>query len=961
MKNLYKIILICFGTILYIDQTITLANAATCNWKSRNAYTTFWDSCSSRPSVNAYIVFKSGSSCFTYQWTVNGKSAGNSNVMNYPISSNGTYTICVKVIDSCNNCDTTYCGSRTVTCIKSTCNWKGRSAATGYWDSCNTSTGKYSVNGYISFSSKSCLKYQWTVNGAKAGTHYIMNYPITANGKYSICVKVTDTCSNCDTTYCTSRSITCVKGSACNWKSRSGATAFWDSCNSSKNRYSLNGYISFSSRSCLQYKWTVNGAAAGTNYYFNFPINANGTYSICVKVIDSCNNCDTSYCASRTITCINTGNKCNWKSRKPSLGFFDSCNTIKNIYALMAYINYSSKSCYSYQWTLNGIKAGNGYSMNYHITSNGTYNVCVKVIDSCNRCDTTYCSTRTITCVKGGTCNWKSRNPYTSFWDSCNSTKNRYGLNAYVYFSSKACYKYQWTVNGQKAGNSYIMNYPITTNGTYSVCVKVSDTCNNCDTTYCSTRYFTCVKGGTCNWKSRTPANGYWDSCTGKANKYSLNAYIFFTNYYYKSCLKYQWSVNGVSAGKANIMSYPVSANGTYTICVKVIDTCNNCDTTYCTTRNFNCVGKNYCNWKARSGHTYFHDSCNTTQNKYSLIGLISFSKNYCLKYQWMINGAKVGTTNYLNYPITTNGKYSVCVLVTDTCNNCDTSYCYSTTITCIKSNKCNWNQKGPYLVYWDSCSGKKNKYSLNAYSTFTSGRTCHTYQWTVNGKNAGNNYYMSYPVSGNGTYAVCLKVSDSCHSCDTTFCTYRVFNCQSTKCNWKSKNAYFITKDTCINGTKNYSLNGVIALAGSSNCYIYQWSVNSHSAGSNQYMTYNISKNGSYDICVKVKDTCHNCDTTYCRTVYVSCVPAGINKFNTEKSFLKVYPNPSEGIVKLDWTEGTSGYNLLNTTGQVLQSGNLENGTNILDLSKYSSGLYLIEIRNRSTNFSGKISIQRK
>lgn len=119
--------------------------------------------------------------------------------MNYPIHANGTYTICVKVTDSCNTCDTTYCGTRTISCIKSTCNWKNRSASTNYWDSCNTTNGKYALNGYISFSSKSCFKYQWTVNGAAAGAHYIMNYPITANEKYVICVKVTDTCNNCDT------------------------------------------------------------------------------------------------------------------------------------------------------------------------------------------------------------------------------------------------------------------------------------------------------------------------------------------------------------------------------------------------------------------------------------------------------------------------------------------------------------------------------------------------------------------------------------------------------------------------------------------------------------------------------------------------------------------------------------------------------------------------------------------
>ncbi len=141
MKNLYKLFLITFGLTLYLSQTISTANAATCNWKIRNPYTNFWDSCSGRAnkySVNGYLVFKSSTTCFKYQWTVNGKNVGTSNVLSYPITSNGSYTICVKVTDTCNSCDTTFCSTRTITCVNN-CNWKGLNASTNFWDSCNTS------------------------------------------------------------------------------------------------------------------------------------------------------------------------------------------------------------------------------------------------------------------------------------------------------------------------------------------------------------------------------------------------------------------------------------------------------------------------------------------------------------------------------------------------------------------------------------------------------------------------------------------------------------------------------------------------------------------------------------------------------------------------------------------------------------------------------------------------------
>lgn len=1152
MKNIYKFILVFIGVSFYLSQTVSTANAATCNWKSRNAYASFWDSCSGRGykySVNGYLVFKSSASCFKYQWTVNGNKAGTGYVMSYPITANGSYTICVKVTDTCNSCDTTFCSTRTITCVNN-CNWKALNATTNYWDSCNTSAKRYSLNGDISFKTGKCLSYFWTVNGIKAGYSSTMNYKITANGSYKICVQVYDSCNKCDTTYCTSRTITCVSGcnwkgngnmpyyyqymsdscptkyyygylglkntkgisytwkangnvigtgasykykpsaagyynicvvvydslnkcdttlckmfyynctgcnwksrnpyysvgdscdkkynvvyltgytyfnyskssclkykwtvngssvssssssprmlnytvtkngsyvvcmkvtdtcnncdttfcitkniscisgSSCNWKNLKGNTGYWDSCNTSRNKYSLNAYISFTSKSCLKYKWTVNGNYAGNSYFMNYPITANGSYSVCVKVTDTCNNCDTSYCTTRTVTCVK-GSTCNWKSRNPYFATEDSCDKKYNLVNLTGYIafNYSKNSCFKYQWTINGTPITTARALNYTITKNGSYVVCMKVIDTCNNCDTIFCSTKNISCITGSKCNWKSGGPAFSIWDSCDTRTNQAYLIGQLNFKSAKtnCFKYKWTVNGSAySGNYSSMGYYANANGTYTICVNVKDTCNNCDTTFCMSKTVTCIKGSKCNWKDRKPAHGYWDSCSGKKNKYSLNAYSMFTNYFYKSCLKYQWTVNGNNAGNGDWMSYPITANGTYNICVKVTDTCMSCDTTYCTTYTIKCVGTSKCNWKSRSPNYYFWDSCGSKRS--SLNGYIAFGSKSCLKYQWMVNGNKAGNGYVMNYPITANGKYSVCVTVTDTCKKCDTTYCSSRTITCF-SNKCNWNSQGPYIAYWDSCSGKRNKYSLNAYISFTGGRKCHVYQWTVNGKSAGNGYVMSYPVAGNGTYSVCLKVTDTCNNCDTTFCTYRVFNCGSTKCNWKSKNAYFITKDTCITSIKNYSVNGVVYLGGTSSCFTYQWTVNSASAGTNQYMNYTITQNGTYYICVKVKDTCNKCDTTYCTSIKVTCVPAGINKVENT-NILNVYPNPTSGLVNIELMDGTSTYNLTNSMGQILQTGTLENGVNTLDMTKYATGLYLIQVRTGNAILTEKISVQKR
>ncbi|MSQ79488.1 MAG: T9SS type A sorting domain-containing protein [Flavobacteriaceae bacterium] len=571
----------------------------------------------------------------------------------------------------------------------------------------------------------------------------------------------------------------------CNWASKKYYVSFWDTCSAANQKYSLNGAISFKGASCFKYQWIVDSVNVGTAYNMHQTISKNGTYNVCVKVTDTCNNCDTTFCSTRTITCFSSANTCNWASRNPYKVFWDSCTATSQ--TINGYINFnSSKSCFKYQWTVNGTKVGKGdYAIYYPITQNGTYNLCVKVMDTCNNCDTSFCSSRTITCFSSSAaCNWASRYPYKTFWDSC--TKTSKTINGYINFnSSKSCFKYQWSVNGKNVGNGdYAIYYPIYNNGTYELCVKVTDTCNLCDTSFCSTRTVTCFSNNTnCNWASRFGKVNYFDSCAN--NLASINSYISF-NYSKTSCFKYEWTINGnkvsSTTGYPYYIKYKITQNGTYALCVKVIDTCNNCDTSYCSSRSITCLSSSdTCNWASRYGKVYYFDSC--ANNLASISGYISFnySKTSCFKYEWTVNGNKVssytGAPHYMKYKISQNGQYTLCVKVIDTCNNCDTSFCSTRSITCLGNNSgCNWASKKPNIKFWDSCTATSK--SINGYVSFNT-NGCFKYQWKVNGNLVGNGYLaLFYPVTQNGTYKICVKVTDTCNNCDTLICDTRVVNC---------------------------------------------------------------------------------------------------------------------------------------------------------------------------------------
>jgi hypothetical protein len=698
---------------------ITCISNTNCIWKSRNATTTFWDSCQTGfTTINGNIDFGSGDSCLKYQWKVNGVvMGGNTSSFYHAVSQNGIYNLCVKVTDTCNFCDTTYCSSRMITCIPANCNWKAKGVTAVFQDSC--SNNPPFILGYLTNSNNACYNYQWKVNGVNAGTNQsALIYYFTQNGTYNICVKVTDSCNGCDTTFCSTRVITCVSNT-CNWKSRNPTTSFSDTCKN--NTASFNGYLNFgTSSSCFKYQWKVNGAIIGvnTNYLINYPFNYNGTYNICVKVTDTCNNCDTTFCSTRVITCLKS--TCNWKSRNPTAIFWDSCTTALTTINGYIYFDSVNTSCFKYKWKINGtpINTGNNNYFGAQVVQNGTYNLCVTVTDTCNGCDTTFCSSRVITCINKPPCNWKARNPVFSLSDSC-LTGFAY-VDGYVSFSgSSSCYRYKWKVNGATiGGNTSYFSHSFSQNGTYNICVTVTDTCNNCDTTFCDSIVINCGQTNTCNWNSRNPAVHYVDSCDTTNALYSLQGNVTFGSGG-QSCYFYEWKVNGVTVSNSSSFYFPVTLNGNYYVCVDIVDTCNGCDTTICTLMSMFCIPKTACNWKRNNTQVAVWDSCFWGSTDHTVNGFIASNAN-CLKYHWTVDGNFAGDQDYMMYFVTQNDTYDICVTVTDTCNNCDTTICKKVIVDCGPTGVKKTEPVSKLSVYPNPGSGIFNLSGLQTAGTFS-------------------------------------------------------------------------------------------------------------------------------------------------------------------------------------------------------------------------------------------------
>ncbi len=99
----------------------------------------------------------------------------------------------------------------------------------------------------------------------------------------------------------------------------------------------------------------------------------------------------------------------------------------------------------------------------------------------------------------------------------------------------------------------------------------------------------------------------------------------------------------------------------------------------------------------------------------------------------------------------------------------------------------------------------------------------------------------------------------------------------------------------------------------------------------------------------------------TYGRGIWEISIEAtnlGISEF--EKGTLSLYPNPSKGqfVLKLKDIEGSSKVTIYNIIGGVVKSFTTEKTTMDIDLSKYSSGIYLVNVTNGSRQKTEKLIV---
>ncbi|MFM1898432.1 MAG: hypothetical protein RL577_672, partial [Bacteroidota bacterium] len=318
-----------------------------------------------------------------------------------------------------------------------------------------------------------------------------------------------------------------------------------------------------------------------------------------------------------------------------------------------------------------------------------------------------------------------------------------------------SCWSYKYLIkqNGQVLWDawSYSNNrftYTFKNNGSYVVCIQFKNNCTGCDTIICKEVNVKCEENP-CDW-SRLQI-GYNNKC--RTYTFELGSYDsclrYLTRVYYPKTQKVD------TASDNRVFSYTFKDTGTFYMVHSLKNICTGCDTTIYQKINVTCIENNsQCHWYGTAWG--MGNDC----NKYTFEG--PSTKDSCIKYTWKMgsNGALYTMSNdrVFKYTFNYKGNYTVCLTLTNTCKNCDTTICKTVEVNCLPCPA-----TAEFVI--DSIGAKGQVYLRNTSSN------ANTYFWDFGDSSYSYQFSPSKTYAQSGTYTICLKVYNQQSNCYNTYC----------------------------------------------------------------------------------------------------------------------------------------------------------------------------------------------
>ena len=496
-----------------------------------------------------FFVASSNQKGATYTWNFGDKTEGKGTDPTHTYMSEGVYKVCVTATwkDSTGKvCTATFCKEVKISCGKP-CDLKGEIGFT------NTG-GKFRFKA----SSNSGYSYEWSFGDGQTGKGIDPYHEYAKAGTYTVCVTITDKTGKCKIKICK----TVVVSSPCNLI----GSYSWKKLNDSTYKF----YATSNGGTGTTYTWSWGDGTTSTGVYGTHVYKKSGVYEVCLKIYNSTKKCFTYVCKKVEIVVPSATKNCKWEKAAIKVGYSNKCNVYTFEMTLFA------DSCIKYQLSVYDMKTGKTYPLpagrtgTYTFSDTGKFAIIAKYSNKCTGCDTQTYSMFNVTCKPATSkCNWAAAGANLTYSNKCNV----YTFEGKNMSTTGNCFKYSILVGNSGATTTYsgrVASHTFKATGTYTVCIKYTDSCKGCDTMICTSIKVDCSP---CAAKASFTV----DSVASNGKMYVKNTST--------GAKSYSWNFgDSTAASKDKTPVHQFSASGAYTVCLTAYDSTGTCSTVYCYT-----------------------------------------------------------------------------------------------------------------------------------------------------------------------------------------------------------------------------------------------------------------------------------------------------------------------------------------------------------------------------------------